>query len=121
MSKVPFIHRGDQPVFAVLPIDLYRSLVGEEKDRRSAKEIFEAIESGEEETFPSDFVDRLIETDCPLKEWRKYRGLTQSELARIAGTSQAAIALIELGKRNPTVETARKCADALKCDLDDLF
>ena len=121
MSKVQFIHQGEQPIFAVLPIDLYRSLVGEVEDRRSAEEIMDEIESGEEETFPSDFVDRLIESDCPLKEWRKYRGLTQADLARVAGTSQAAIALIEAGKRNPTVETARKCANALNCDLDDLF
>lgn len=121
MSKIQFIHQNGKPAFAVLPIDLYRSLFAYKEDGRTSEEILEAIESGDEETFPAAFVNRLLESDCPIREWRKYRGLTQTELADAAGTSQAAIALIENGKRNPTIETARKCADALGCDLDDLF
>jgi transcriptional regulator with XRE-family HTH domain len=66
-------------------------------------------------------VGRLIETKSPLREWRKYRRLTQVELAAISGLSQGAIAQIEAGKRNPSVETARKFANALNCDIDDLF
>ena len=123
MSKVQYIPQDGEPLFAVVPIEDYKLLIAEsahDYDDRTFREIMNAIDAGEE-SFPDDFVGRLIETDSPLREWRKYRGMTQVELAAESGLSQAAIAQIETAKRNPTVETARKFADALNCDIDDLF
>ena len=123
MSKVLYIPQDGEPLFAVVPIEDYKLLIADsahDYDDRTFREIMNAIDAGEE-TFPDDFVGRLIETDSPLREWRKYRGMTQVELAAESGLTQAAIALIETAKRNPTVETARKFADALNCDIDDLF
>ena len=123
MSKVLYIPQDGEPLFAVVPIEDYKLLIANsahDYDDRTFREIMNAIDAGEE-TFPDDFVGRLIETDSPLREWRKYRGMTQVELAAESGLSQAAIAQIETAKRNPTVETARKFADALNCDIDDLF
>jgi DNA-binding XRE family transcriptional regulator len=123
MSKVQYIPQHGDPLYAVVPIEDYRTLIAVSAgnyDRRSCHEIMDAIDAGEE-TFPDDFVGRLIETDCPLREWRKYREMTQAKLAVASGLTQSAIAQIETGKRNPTVETARKFANALRCDIDDLF
>ncbi len=121
MSQVQYIPQDGEPLFAVLPIDVYKVLIGcSAGDDRTYGEIMDAIDAGEE-TFPDDFVGRLIESDSPLREWRKYRGMTQVDLADASGVTQAAIAQIETGKRNPTVETARKFADSLNCDIDDLF
>jgi DNA-binding XRE family transcriptional regulator len=123
MIKVQYIPQDGEPQYAVVPIEDYKSLVAisaGSDDHRSFHEILEAIDTGEE-TFPDEFVGRLIDTDSPLREWRKYRGMTQVELATASGLSQGAIAQIEAGKRNPTVETARKIANALNCDIDDLF
>jgi len=123
MSKVQYIPQDGEPLFAVVPIEDYKTLIAistRDYDDRTFREIMNAIDTGEE-TFPDEFVGRLIETDSPLREWRKYRGMTQVELAAVSGLTQAAIALIETAKRNPTVETARKFADALNCDIDDLF
>jgi len=122
MSKVQYIPQDGEPQYAVMQIEDYRALisVSADDDDRSIREIMNAIDAGEE-TFPDDFVGRLIETDSHLREWRKYRGMTQVELAAASGLSQGAIAQIEAGKRNPTVETARKFANALNCDIDDLF
>ena len=123
MSKVQYIPQDGEPLFAVVPIEDYKLLIANsahDYDDRTFREIMNAIDAGEE-TFPDDFVCRLIETDSPLREWRKYRGMTQVELAAASGLTQAAIAQIETAKRNPTVETARKFADALNCDIDDLF
>jgi DNA-binding XRE family transcriptional regulator len=123
MIKVQYIPQNGEPQYAVVPIEDYKSLVATSAgndDHRSFREIMEAIDAGEE-TFPDEFVGRLIDTDSPLREWRKYRGMTQVELAIASGLSQGAIAQIEAGKRNPTVETARKIANALNCDIDDLF
>jgi HTH-type transcriptional regulator, repressor for puuD len=44
---------------------------------------------------------------------REDCGLSQSGLARKAGTSQSAISQIESGERNPSFETIRQLADAL--------
>jgi DNA-binding XRE family transcriptional regulator len=123
MSKVQYIPQDGEPLFVVVPIEDYKTLIAisaRDYDNRTFREIMNAIDTGEE-TFPDDFVGRLIETDSPLREWRKYRGMTQVELAAASGLTQAAIAQIETAKRNPTVETARKFADALSCDIDDLF
>jgi len=123
MSKVQYIPQDGEPLFVVVPIEDYKTLIAistRDYDDRTIREIMNAIDTGEE-TFPDEFVGRLIETDSPLREWRKYRGMTQVELAAASGLTQAAIAQIETAKRNPTVETARKFADALNCDIDDLF
>ena len=123
MSKVQYIPQEGEPQYAIVPIEDYKILVSVSagrNDDRSFREIMDAIDAGEE-TFPDDFIGRLIDTVSALREWRKYRLMTQSDLATASGLSQGAIAQIESGKRNPTVETARKLADALNCDIDDLF
>ncbi len=88
--------------------------------RKSPANFNRALASGEE-TYPSEFVDKLIETESRLYEWRKFRQLTQMQLAKTADLSQGAIAVIEQGKRTPNMETARRLAHALSCDIDDLF
>jgi len=123
MSKVQYIPQEGEPQYAIVPIEDYRTLISVSagrNDDRSFRKIMDSIDAGEE-TFPDDFIGRLIDTVSPLREWRKYRLMTQSDLASASGLSQGAIAQIESGKRNPTVETARKLADALNCDIDDLF
>lgn len=48
---------------------------------------------------------------------RKKLGMSQSQLARRAKTTQQAIALLELGKVNPRITTVRKIAEGLLCYL----
>jgi predicted transcriptional regulator len=45
-------------------------------------------------------------------------GLTQKELARLAGTSQNRIYLIESGDANPTLDTLQRLAGALDFSLE---
>ncbi len=52
-----------------------------------------------------------------LIEKRLERGLTQKELAKKIGTKQSAIARLESGNYNPTVELLEKVAKALKAKL----
>ena len=44
------------------------------------------IASGEDETFPGEFVDRLLSGEHPLTVWREYRRMTRA--AVIYGTAQ---------------------------------
>jgi len=45
---------------------------------------------------------------------REEKGLSQSALARLVGTSQSAISQIESGERNPSFSTIREIAKALE-------
>lgn len=50
-------------------------------------------------------------------ELRKKKGVTQKELAELAGTKQTSIARIESGRANPTVNFLEKIATALSSKL----
>jgi transcriptional regulator with XRE-family HTH domain len=50
-------------------------------------------------------------------EQRVARGLSQKELAELCGTSQPAIARLESGAQAPRVDTLRRIAHALDCEL----
>ena len=55
-----------------------------------------------------------------LEEIRKSRGMTQTELSKAAGLSQAFVSDVERGKCLPSVETLVRFARVLDCTLDDL-
>src|SRR3546814_20842193 len=68
---------------AVLPEDEYRRLldvVEDREDRDAASQAEERRKAGEE-YIPASVVDKLMAGESPLKVWRRYRGLTQAELA----------------------------------------
>jgi len=121
--NVQLIEKDGSPMFAVIPYCDYKAMISEIEDSREIDEVNKmsaAIDAGEE-TYPMEFVEKLIEAKSKLHEWRKYRGITQVQLAEMANLSQGAVASIESGKRNPNMNTGRRLADALKCDIDDLF
>jgi transcriptional regulator with XRE-family HTH domain len=49
---------------------------------------------------------------------RVARGLSQKELATLCATSQPAIARLESGAQAPRVDTLRRIAHALDCELE---
>lgn len=78
------------------------------------------IESGEEELIPAEIVDRVFAGENRVAVWREYRGMSAKALADAAGISQAYLSQIETGRRDGTVGTMKKIAEALKLGLDDL-
>lgn len=52
-----------------------------------------------------------------VRELRLARGLSQKDLAALVGTSQAAIARLELGGTNPRVSTLARLGTALGAEL----
>ena len=48
---------------------------------------------------------------------RKYKNLTQQELADIVGTDRARISKIESGNANPTIAQLTKIANAMDMEL----
>jgi len=56
-----------------------------------------------------------------LKQLRKQRGLTQSELGEIVGVAKSTLSLYETGTREPDIETLKKFADFFGVSIDTLL
>lgn len=56
-----------------------------------------------------------------IKEWRKYRGLNQEQLAERIGVSVSSISQLETGKQGYSQATLEAIAHALRCEPQDLL
>jgi transcriptional regulator with XRE-family HTH domain len=56
-----------------------------------------------------------------FREWRKFRGRNQEELAEIVGVTTSTISQLETGKQGFTDSTLVALADALFCSPGDLL
>jgi transcriptional regulator with XRE-family HTH domain len=56
-----------------------------------------------------------------MMQLRKRKGITQAELAERCETTQQTIAKIEKGLVDPKLSTLNKIAEALDCELAELF
>ncbi len=56
-----------------------------------------------------------------IKALREVKGMTVNKLANMAGISQSFLRDIELGNKNPTVETLTYFCDALNITLSEFF
>ena len=116
------IKYDDRPAYAVVPLEEYRELLIEIEDYLDlidARAIHAQIEAGEMELIPAHVVYALVDGQNPIKVWREFRGMTQTELARQIGIGKAFMSQIESGSRSGDKQLA-KIAAALNVDLDDL-
>ncbi|MEC7761492.1 MAG: helix-turn-helix transcriptional regulator [Pseudomonadota bacterium] len=79
-----------------------------------------ALATGEEELIPSDYVERILNGESPLKVWRAYRGLTQVKLSEASGVNRVQIADIEAGRKTGSVATLKALAEALGVTIDEI-
>lgn len=56
-----------------------------------------------------------------ITKLRTEKGITVNKLANICGLSQGFVRQIELGEKNPTVESLKLICDALNISLTDFF
>jgi DNA-binding Xre family transcriptional regulator len=56
-----------------------------------------------------------------IKEWRKYRGLSQETLAERTDMSVSNLSQLETNKQGYSWETIQALAEALNCEPGDLF
>ena len=55
-----------------------------------------------------------------MRMWREKRGLTQPELAKLSGISQATICAVEIGRNSGgNLDTIELLADALGLSIDE--
>ncbi len=86
----------------------------------SDEELYDRAKAREEEYFPGELVQRLVDGVNPIKVFREYRGQTQRDLAEVVGISPVYLSQIETGHRSGSVKVMSAIATALRVDLDDI-
>ena len=122
-SNLQFIVAPNGDRLVVMPEDVYERLRGAAEMAENVVAYDEAkrrLAAGEEELIPSEMVDRILTGENRVRVWREHRGMTVAALAEKAGITQPYLSQIETGKREGTLQTMKKVAEALKIGLDDL-
>ncbi|WP_108649320.1 helix-turn-helix domain-containing protein [Dongshaea marina] len=65
--------------------------------------------------------DLLITFGCSVRKKRKAAGLSQEELAALAGVHRTYIGMVERGEKNLSLLNIYKIANALNINVKDLF
>jgi DNA-binding XRE family transcriptional regulator len=94
--------------------------VEDAEDAAAVHRFKQKLASGEEELIPAEYVYRMLDGENRVTVWRELRGLSGKELAKAAGIAPSYLSNIETGKRDGTIGTMKKIADALKVTIDDL-
>lgn len=111
------IERNGQK-FVLVPIEQYNQ-VREDLEMLEDIRDFEEVKALDEETFPSEVVDRLVlDEENPIQVFREYRGFTQEQLANKTGVHPTDLAAMETGQKSGSVETLKAIAEALALDVD---
>lgn len=98
--KHDLIHVQGKP-YVMVPLHEYRMLV--------------TGGTGHEENIPDEIMDNLYAAqETPLRILRKFRGMTQEDLAATAGISRPYLTEIETGAKNGSIKAIQKLATALK-------
>ena len=122
--NIQLIERNGKPEWAILPYEEYLQLVEQAEmlqDIQDYDRIKEAVASGEEEVIPAEVAYALAENVSPVKVWREYRQLTQSQLAQAVGMSVPFLSQVETGKRQASTRIIAALAKALRVRVDDLL
>lgn len=107
--------KDGKPLYALVPIKEYERLMALDEKR---EDIAAAEAAKDDETLPSEIVERLIEGENRVRVWRQYRGLRQRELAERIGISQSHLSDIEIGRSDGSFRVMAAIARALEIDLD---
>jgi DNA-binding XRE family transcriptional regulator len=100
-----------------MTVEEYQDLI----DARDAEAAMRAVAAGTMQTLSGDDVDAYLEAATPLAFWRRHRGFTQADMARLAGLSQPYLAQMENGKREGSVSVYRRLARTLGVSVDELL
>lgn len=122
--NVQIITDNDIPAFVVVPFDEWQHFqerLEDLEDIADARVLSSKITTGENETFPDSFVERLLSGEHSLKVWREYRDLTVAALVAACKVSSPALSQIENGKRKPSATLLKRLAVVLKCNMEDLL
>lgn len=94
-----------------------QTLAEDGEDVLEARAALARIDAGEG-TMPGEVLGAILDDGLhPIAAWRRYRGLSQAELARRTGLSQVWLSRIESGGGTGSAATRRKVAEALEAPV----
>jgi len=102
------LHDG-RPAFVLVPVE----------DFERIRPLLEqhAVREG----IPQEVVEANVLRDVPLaRAWREHLGLTQRQVAELAGMQQSALARLERGEGTPRNTTLKRLAEAMGLSLSQL-
>jgi len=103
-TDIQIIKQDGKPAFVVIPYHEYLKMLPED-----------------EITVPHEVVELVIRRNMNLvKAWRTYLGLTQAEVAKRAGISQAALSQMERRENSLRTATLEKLAKAMGLHAEQL-
>jgi len=104
LTNIQIIEQNGKPAFAVIPYDEYLKLLPDE-----------------DVTTPHEVVRLVVKKGMNLvKAWRAYLGMTQTEVAKKAGISQAALSQMEKSKNKLRTATLEKLARVMDLSVEQL-
>lgn len=118
MIQYQILHSRGKPRFAVVDYQTFTKLLEQLENQKKDNLVTKRTRRRREPT--ASELTQLMRTN-PIKGWRLFRNLTQSELADKTGLKQTHVSLMEANKIKPRENTLRKLSDALNCDIDDLI
>jgi len=99
--KYDLLHIQGKP-YVLVPLHDYRELTDTNTDSHLSDGILDQISAGQEH---------------PIKIIRKYRGMTQSDLAEASGISRPYLTEIETGKKDGSLRAMKAIAEALEVNV----
>ena len=104
LTYIQIIEQNGKPAFAVIPYDEYLKLLPDE-----------------DVTIPHEVVGLVVKKGMNLvKAWRAYLGMTQTEVAKKAGISQAALSQMEKSENKLRTATLEKLARVMDLSVEQL-
>jgi DNA-binding XRE family transcriptional regulator len=119
--NVQIIKNKDEVEWAVIPYDEYLHLVEKAEmldDIHDFDRFQSAFAQGEEKLFPVEVVDKLLESQNPIKVFRKFRGMTQDGLAKKIDISIPYLSQLETNKPRGSIKVLTDIAKELGITLD---
>ncbi|ODN41653.1 hypothetical protein BGC07_15815 [Piscirickettsia litoralis] len=105
------IEQDGRPAFAVVPFADFEQLMAEYSNEAPVKK---ASARKKQATVPHELAKLVALKDySPIKAWRKYKGVTQAELAKKLKLTQPALSQIEKSEKGLQQDTVKKVAKAL--------
>lgn len=102
--KYDLLHIQGKP-YVLVPLHDYRALSSTESDSQ----------------LPDDILDQIsARQDHPIKIIRKYREMTQADLAQSSGISRPYLTEIETGKKDGSLRAIKLIAEALGVSIGEL-
>jgi DNA-binding XRE family transcriptional regulator len=106
--------------YAMVPAEYYQRLAQMAEDAEDIA-IIRRQQAEPQATIPAAVLERILDGGNPIRAWRQHRNIPLVDLARRVGLSRGYLHQLEAGRRNMSVATLRKLADALDTDMDFLM